>query len=219
AAAFCALLLKLLSNAPDLLRALAAMWRPIVLVLAAAYLLFSNPQGRELGVSLMAENSRWRFFFLFLALIYWATNNWHTARLGLRAAVPVPHGDEKWLFWPPRLLGVCAHLLAAINLSLAAANPLEFATSRPWPLALRAPLAIILATVLVWTLDRLLLSKRTSFQRTTLTWIGAAVVAFALLGGIATVAFAVPNVPAGFPLGTIWISASAIFFLIAISLL
>ena len=71
----CALLLGLISNATDLLRALAAMWRPLALVLAAAYLLFSNDQGRELGVGLMAENNWWRLFFLFLALIYWAANS------------------------------------------------------------------------------------------------------------------------------------------------
>jgi hypothetical protein len=85
--ALCALLLRVISYAPNLLRALAAMWRPLVLVLAAAYLLFANDQGRELGVSLMADNNGWRLFFLFLALIYWAANNWHTARLGLRAAM------------------------------------------------------------------------------------------------------------------------------------
>ena len=49
-------------------------WRPLVLVLAAAYLLFSNDQGRELGLSLMAEKVVANFL-LFLALIYWATNN------------------------------------------------------------------------------------------------------------------------------------------------
>jgi hypothetical protein len=37
-----ALLLRVISYAPDLLRALAAMWRPLLLVLAAAYLLFAN---------------------------------------------------------------------------------------------------------------------------------------------------------------------------------
>lgn len=220
--ALCALLLKLVSYAPDLLWTLAAMWRPLVLVLAAAYLLFSNDQGRELGLSLMAENSGWRLFFLFLALIYWATNNWHTARLGLRAAVqrgdiPVPQGNEKWLFWAPRLLGVCAHLFAAINLSLAAANQPKFAASGLWLLAWTAPLAIVLATALAWTLDRLLLSERTSLERTTLTKIGAVIVAIALLGGIAIIAFAIPGAPAGFLLGTIWISASAIVFLFVIS--
>src|SRR4051812_37597553 len=44
----CALVLGLISNATDFLRALAAMWRPLALVIAAAYLLFSNDQGREL---------------------------------------------------------------------------------------------------------------------------------------------------------------------------
>ena len=53
--AFCALVLRLISKANDLLQALVAMWRPIVLVLAAAWLLFVNDQGRELGVSLMGE--------------------------------------------------------------------------------------------------------------------------------------------------------------------
>ena len=62
----CALLLSLVSKATDLLRALAAMWRPLVLVLAAAYLLFTNDQGRELGVGLMAKNNWLRLCFLFL---------------------------------------------------------------------------------------------------------------------------------------------------------
>jgi hypothetical protein len=214
-------LCALLSNAPDLRRALRAMWRPLVLVLAAAYLLFANDQGRELGVSLMAENSWLRLLLLFLALIYWAANNWHTARLGLRAALPVPEGHERWLFWPPRLLGVCAHLFAAINLSLAAANQPEFATGGLWWLvAWTAPFAIVLAAAVVWHLDHFWLSKRTSRERTTLTKIRAVVVRIIiLLGIIALMAFAVPSAPAGFSWGTISISASAIAFLIAISLL
>ena len=217
ALALCALLLRSISYAPDLLRALAVMWRPLALVMASAYLLFANDQGRELGASLMAENSRWRSF-LFLALIYWAANNWHTARLGLRDAFPVPEGDQKWLFWPPRLLGVCAHLFAAINLSLAAANQPEFAASTLWPVVWAAPLAIVLATALAWLLDRLLLSQRTSLERTSWTWISAVVVTIGLLGGITIIAFAVPSIPAGFSLGTISISASAIVFLIGVSL-
>jgi hypothetical protein len=224
ALALCALLLRFVSNVPDLLRAVSAMWRPLLLVLAAAYLLFSNDQGRELGLSLMGENRGWRIFFLFLALIYWAANNWHTARLGLRAAIqrfdiPVPRGNEKWLFWPPRLLGVCAHLFAAINLSLAATNQPEFADSMLWPVVWTAPLAIALATALAWLLDRLLLSRRTSLESTRSTWIGAVVVVIGLLGGITIVAFAVPSIPAGFSLGTISISASAIVFLIGVSLM
>jgi hypothetical protein len=224
--ALCALLLRVISYAPELLRALAAMWRPLVLVLAAAYLLFANDQGRELGVSLMAENSGWRLVFLFLALIYWAANNWHTARLGLRAAVqhrgmPIPQGDEKWLFWPPRLLGVCAHLFAAINLSLAAANQPPLASSGLWLVAWTAPLVIVVATSLAWAFDRLLLSQRKSRERTTRTWIGGVVVAILLVvgipGGIAVGALAVPSLPTGFSLGTFSISASAVVFLLGIS--
>ena len=140
AVAACAIVLKALSNDHDFLKALAAMWRPVVLICAAGYLLFFNDQGRELGVSLLGERYLWaELVFLFLALIYWAANTWHTARLGIAGAlengvlgVPpsqaspgnpnrhVVSGDEHWLYWPPRLLGVFAHLFAAINLSLAA---------------------------------------------------------------------------------------------------
>jgi hypothetical protein len=223
---FCALGLRLISNATDLLRALAAMWLPLVLVLAAAYLLFSNDQGRELGVGLMAENSGWRLFFLFLALIYWATNNWHTARLGLRAAVkrgdiPAPSGDEKWLFWPPRLLGVCAHLFAAVNVSLAAENQPLFASSGWWLVAWTAPLVIIAATILVWRFDRLLVSQRTSRERTTRNRTGGVIVALLLVAGIpsfiAGVASVVGSLPPGFSLGTLYISASAVVFLLGVS--
>jgi hypothetical protein len=86
AAALCALVLKAISTESELLEELVSMWRPLVLLGAAAYLLFSNNQGRELGLSLMIDNDGlWRFAFLFVALIYWAANSWHTARLGLRA--------------------------------------------------------------------------------------------------------------------------------------
>ena len=53
AVAFCALMLLLASIAQDFLQALAAMALPLVVVLVAAYLLFFNDQGRELGVGLM----------------------------------------------------------------------------------------------------------------------------------------------------------------------
>ncbi len=220
--ALCALVLQLVSLAPDLLKVLAAMWRPIVLILAAAYLLFSNDQGRELGNGLIAENRNWPFFLLFVALIYWAANNWHTARLGLRAAVkrkaiPAPDGHEKWLFWPPRLLGVCAHLFAAINLSLAAANQSEFAGAGWWLVAWTAPVAVLFATGLAWILDRVLMSQRKSLDRAAWTYVGVVAVATVLLGVVASVAFRVPYAPSGFARGTIWISASAIAYLIAIS--
>jgi hypothetical protein len=206
--AFCVLLLQTISMADNLLKALGAMWRPVVLVLAAAWVLFFNDQGRELGVSLMGDDSLWRIGFLFLALIYWAANNWHTARLGLRAAtvsgaLASPEGDEKWLYWPPRLLGVCAHLFAAINLSLAAWGLPQTAWGQPgdglrW-LAWTAPLAIIFATAIVWTVDYLSLSERTERDPATLAptkrncaslarWVqwGAVAGETVLLGGLAS---------------------------------
>lgn len=124
------------------LAALVAMWRPLAIVLLAAWLLFFNDQCRELGVSLMIEDEvgDWvRALLLLFALVYWALNNWHSARLGLwRAArrgrigvAPThPAADEPgrrvttaqtpWIFWGPRLLGVCAHMLAAASLAMAA---------------------------------------------------------------------------------------------------
>ncbi|WP_271893335.1 hypothetical protein [Candidatus Phyllobacterium onerii] len=222
----CALLLRLISGATDLLWTLAAMWRPLVLVLAAAYLLFSNDQGRELGVGLLAENNGWRLFFLFLALIYWATNNWHTARLGLRAAVmhgdiPAPLGDDRWMFWPPRLLGVCAHLFAAINLSLAAQSEPALASGRLWLVAWTAPLVIVAATGLAWSFDRLVVSQRRPRERTTLSFITSAGVAILMFAGIpgfiAGIAKFITSLPPGFSWGTFWISSSAVVFLNVIS--
>jgi hypothetical protein len=236
--AFCVLLLRTISMADNLLKALGAMWRPVVLVLAAAWVLFFNDQGRELGVSLMGDDSLWRIGFLFLALVYWAANNWHTARLGLRAAtvsgaLASPEGDEKWLYWPPRLLGVCAHLFAAINLSLAAWGLPQTAWGQPgdglrW-LAWTAPLAIIFATAIVWTVDYLSLSERTERDPATLApakrncaslarWVqwGAVAGETVLLGGLAVIASR-RAIPGGFVLATIAISVSAIVFLYLIS--
>jgi hypothetical protein len=179
AAALCALGMKALSRANDFWRALAAMWRPLALVLAGAFLLFFNDQGRELGVSLMIDDDgKLRFivflFCLFFALIYWGLNNWHSARLGIHAALengdlgvvpahPTPDkpnrrvvdGKDRWLFWPPRLLGVCAHLFAAINLSLAAWHQPDFGL-----LAWTAPFGIVVFTVLAYVFDRYALSER-----------------------------------------------------------
>lgn len=87
AVAVCALLLKWISRADDLLRAAAAMWRPLLLLGIAGYLLFFNDQGRELGVSLLGEKYGWQILFLALALVYWAANTWHTARLGIHGAL------------------------------------------------------------------------------------------------------------------------------------
>jgi heme exporter protein D len=242
ALALCALLFMTISLAQDLLQTLAAMWRPLVFILLAAFLLFFNDQGRELGVSLMIDDDGWwRFVYLFFALVYWGLNNWNSARLGLRDALdegllgmPPKHpsrekpnrhvvaGDERWLFWLPRLIGVCAHLFAAINLSMAALRQPDFGSDRLRLVAFTAPLAIVLFTVLVYVFDRLWLSERaagTSGERSPLASISALIVAILLLAVIAVFAFTVHSVPSGFLWGTFTISLSAVAFLIVISVL
>src|SRR5208283_3847787 len=166
-----------------LLQILVAVWRPLVLVIAAAWLLICNDQGRELGVSLMGEHSALRIGSLFLALIYWAANNWHTARLGLRDAIQprdidLPQGDQNqyWLFWSPLLLGVCAHFLAAINLSLAAWTRPGFDV-----LAWTAPIFIILVTALACAFDRLYVWQRPIDYKPAWALLGAAVFAIVRL--------------------------------------
>ena len=246
AIALCALLLKWISNA-EFLKAAAAMWRPLLLLAIAGYLLFFNDQGRELGVSLLGEKYGWQIFFLALALIYWAANTWHTARLGIHAALKrgelgvLPSrasqlpgdgakrrfikGNETWLFWPPRLLGVCAHLFAAINLSLAAlALPLSaWGDSQLLQLlAWTAPAAILLATAWVWAEDVKRSSRGNAYaspdkkiwaRRVGLVAISGEMV---LLGCLAVAAHFLKD-PQGFLIATIAISVSAIFFLAFIS--
>src|SRR5262245_34199559 len=132
-------------------RILAAMWLPIGVTAVAAYLLFVNDQGRELGIGLMDSYANGPF--LFLVLIYWGLNNWLSARVGLARAFPQPEKEQVLLFWGPRLVGVTAHLLVAFSLSAAAlsqSDPQE--QIRPW-LVFAAPLAILLATAFVWLLD------------------------------------------------------------------
>ena len=234
AAALCALALKALSRANDFWQALAAMWRPLALVLAGAFLLFFNDQGRELGVSLMIDDDgELRFVFLFLALIYWGLNNWHSARLGIYAALengdlgvvpahPTPDkpnrrvvdGNERWLFWLPRLLGVCAHLFAAINLSLAAWRQPDFAPAGL--LAWTAPFAIVVFTALVYVFDRYALSERTPGARSFLARFASIAFAVFFLLVIAIFAYATSS---RFLWGTFTISLSAFTLLIIVSFL
>ena len=245
AAAACAILLKALSHAHDFLKALAAMWRPVILICVAGYLLFFNDQGRELGVSLLGERYVWPLVFLFLALMYWAANTWHTARLGLEGALEngvlgvapsqrsadnpdrrVAGGGERWLYWPPRLLGVFAHLFAAINLSLAAWRVPAAAWGEPgglrW-LAWTAPLAILLATALVWAEDRMRSSRGRALSSPAgdrlARWVsrGAFAGEVVLLGALATLGVFSNHVPVGFVPATITISISAMVFLGLIS--
>ena len=249
ALALCALLLRGISGAHDFLKAAVAMWRPLVLLGVAGYVLFFNDQGRELGISLMGEKNLWPIIFLFLALVYWAANTWHTARLGIHAALErgefgvLPSqrsqllienpkrrfvkGDEAWLFWPPRLLGVCAHFFAAINLSLAAWGLPLAAWGEHYPNLLRclawtAPLAILLATALVWAEDVKRSSRANAYaspdKKILARRVGLAAIIgeILLLGGLAIAAIFLPD-PQGFLFGTISIGLSAVAFLVFIS--
>ena len=264
AGALCLLLLELISKASDLLKTLAAMWRPIVVVAAAGYLLFFNDQGCELGLSLLGEHYGLSTAFLFLALFYWAANTWHTARLGIDRGlnngvfgVPPSHashlptsqppkarpgrrvvkGDERWLYWSPRLLGVFAHLFAAINLSWAAWKlplgawgdsdlPIAGFDVPRWALrwlAWSAPFAIAFATAFVWAED----SKRsTRSQRhasllklAIARWMSPAAIAGGLVvfAGLAYLGLYRNHVPEGFLPGTLSIFLSALAFLAFIS--
>jgi hypothetical protein len=242
AVAFCALALNALSKANDFWQALAAMWRPLAVVLAGAFLLFFNDQGRELGVSLMiGDDGKLGFVFLFLALIYWGLNSWHSARLGIYAAlqngnlgvVPahptldkpkrrVVEGNERWLFWPPRLLGVCAHFFAAINLSLAAWRQPDFAPAGL--LAWTAPLAIVVFTAMVYVFDRCALSERTPGARSLLARFAPITFAVFFLLAIAILAYVTTShtsapTPSHFLWGTFTISLSAFTLLLSVSYL
>ena len=263
AGALCAVVLKSILNAQDFLKALAAMWRPVVILAAAGYLLFFNDQGRELGHSLLGQHDLPPIVFLFVALVYWAANTWHSARLGIHRHLEngvlgvapshpsqlsktspnrhVLRGDEPWLYWPPRLLGVCAHLFAAISLSLAAWNipfaapPSVFGLDVPqsalqwltrntsFAIALSAPLAIVLATAFVWAEDvtcsrrgkGFASAKKVAIARR-VSW-AAIVGLLAVLAGLAYVALDTDRIPQGFLPGTICIVLSAMVFLGLIS--
>ncbi len=243
AVSFCFLLLLIASRAQDFLQSLAAAALPLFVVLVAAYLLFFNDQGRELGVSLMIGDSvgLWRLSLLFFALIYWGLNNWHSGRLGIHAALergdlgvlprhPLPHEphrhvldtDERWLLWLPRLLGVCAHLFAAINLSMAAWRQ---PAPDGWPwwvwtlVAWTAPLFILLFTALAFEFDRSAISKRDAHPDGLLRSYAAPAA-----GGVIYVAMIGLSILASshypllaFILGTFAVSLSAFVFLVLVS--
>ena len=249
AAALCALGLKVLSHGHDFWVALAAMWRPLALVVVGAFLLFFNDQGRELGVSLMIDGEGWfhlifLFVALFLALLYWSLNSWLSARLGVRAALdngvlgvvptyPLPEkpnarvvsGDERWLFWLPRLLGVCAHFFAAVNLAFAAWNQQAFVQETLFVrlLAWTAPVVIVVFTLLVYIFDHYALSDRTAGEKSAPARVGSLAAAALLLLAIAILAFVKFHsdsaVWARFLWGTFTISLSAFGFLILVSFL
>ncbi len=200
-------------------RILAGMWLPLGVMAVAAYLLFRNDQGRELGLSLM-HTDLVRLCVLYLVLIYWALSAWLSARLGLSRAFPEPEQEQTLLFWGPRLVGVLAHLLAACSLSAAALKDTELTSTGPnILLAFAAPIAIVLAILFVYFLDAAVLSERSDDTQRARARRGMLLVAAlegALLIGLAA-AWWIEFIPNGFFWGTLAISVSAIVFLSLIS--
>jgi hypothetical protein len=197
---------------------LKAMWLPTVVIVGAIYLLFVNDQGRELGIGLMALDKKG--LYLGVALVYWASNNWLSARIGLTKNFAEPGKDQFLLFWGPRIVGVCAHLLAACSLAVAAWKQPDLQGIQGRWLVVAAPVAIVLATVFAWLLDKGYVSERYPDEERPLAQklmyvVGA--VELVLLGGLL---FAVANKEqAGLSLAALCITGSALFFLILISFL
>jgi hypothetical protein len=201
--------------------AVAAMWLPIAVMALAAYLLFVNDQGRELGLGLMDTEVTWvtwvRTAALCLVLFYWALSAWLSARIGLSRTFLQPRQHQVLLFWGPRLVGVLAHFLAAWSLSSAALKDSEFTHTVPNVLlVLVAPSAILLAILLVWFLDHGVISRRShaaqraSARRNMWVVVGLGVVFFSFLR------WWPEPLPTGLLPGTLTISISAIVFLILI---
>jgi hypothetical protein len=197
---------------------LKSMWLPTGVVAVAVYLLFFNDQGRELGIGLMDLNEK--SLYLAVALVYWASNNWLSARIGLAKNFTEPGNDQFLLFWGPRIVGVCAHLLAACSLAVAAWKQPDLQGIQGRWLVVAAPVAIVLATVFAWLLDKGYVSERSleeerPLARKLMYFVGA--VELLLLGGLL---FAVTNrEQAGLSLAALCITGSALFFLILISFL
>jgi hypothetical protein len=223
-AAFCALIFKLASYLIELLTVILAMWLPLGVTAIAGVLLFYEGQGRDLGVGLLGQGQL-KLIMLFLILIYWAMNNWHSARLGLNYAFPSPTGTERWLYWPPRLLGVCAHFFAAMSLALASwglTAVTDAGSSRLKPLdflVFTAPVAIVLVALFMWAFDVRVLSRRQKKPvgpRTALWLMSISLsLVIALFSGL-YYASSKEWLPEGLVPGTAWISASAFVFLLVI---
>ena len=132
----------------ELLVVIGWMWVAVSVTVVAAALLFFSEQGLDLGVGLLGYENPLKYFLLGAVVFYWAAATWHAARRSLDRRFPTypavrPEQEifVPWLRWPPRLLGICAHLFAAINLSLAVrgylgslAEPPHFTPTGMWSL-------------------------------------------------------------------------------------
>jgi hypothetical protein len=220
----CSLIFKLAIYLAELVKVLLAMWLPITVTTLGGVLLFYEGQGRDLGVGLLGEGQL-KLLLLFLILIYWAMNNWHSARLGLNYAFPSPTGAERWLFWPPRVLGVSAHGFAAMSLALAAwgLTSLTKASSAPVKLLVfTAPVVILLVTFSVWAFDYSVISQRLGRSPKVIRFAKWLRVLMPLCAGALIVCLITASqfdaLPEGLLPGTLWISASACTFLVIISI-
>jgi hypothetical protein len=199
-------------------QAVAAMWLPIAVMALAAYLLFFNDQGRELGLGLIDTEVTWvQAVALCLVLIYWGLSAWLSARIGLSRTFPQPQRHQILLFWGPRLVGVLAHLIAAFSLSFAAWKVSEFIyTIQNVLLALAAPGAIVLAIFFVWFLDHGVISHRRSAGQRVRARRKMCVTA--VLGVVFFICLGLwKGLPTGLLTGVSTITTSAMLFLIVIS--
>jgi hypothetical protein len=222
------LVARVVSYGRSFLVSVAAMWLPILVIIVAVAILFMNDQGQELGVGLMDPDDYHKALLLAAALVYWALNNWLSARIGLAKCFRKPRKDQGYLFWGPRLLGVCAHLIAALSLSFAIYFQPDPKMGIDWLLVLSAPLTIVLATIFAWSFDWAWLSHR--FERNSKVAWGITVVTGLLVTGLwcwlgwrsfhtdaASGTSESPSPEAGLRWTALCISISALTFLIFIS--
>jgi hypothetical protein len=206
-------------------RAIRAMWMPLAVTIGAGVLLFYEGQGRDLGVGLLREDVL-QIVLLCPILIYWGLNNWHSARLGLNYEFRHLTGKERWVFWPPRVLGVCAHLFAALSLSFAAWNIVTAEGSGSpalifWNVfVFTAPVLIGSVTFAMWSRDVADPSRNRprpfDQNHARHAFHGVTVLAIALLAWLFWLEYR-RQVPAGLTLATLSISLSAVIFLYFVS--
>jgi hypothetical protein len=152
---------------------LLPMWLPLSVMIVAGVALFGTEQGRDLGTGVLG-NGQWQLVLLALALFYWATGSWHAARLGLNrrfgSRTSWPAGYEPWLRWLPKLLGACAHLFAAVILTLAARHVIppdsKLLLFVPlWLIGYVPPAVIIVGVFTLWWHDQRYVAARDGFTQ------------------------------------------------------
>jgi hypothetical protein len=160
----------IVGRAKPLLIAIVAMWLPILVIIVSIIGLFVSDQGQEIGVGLMNPYDYLKAPFLAVILVYWALNGWLAARLGLARYFPRPKKEQGYLFWGPRFIGVCAHFIAALSLSIAMYSHPDPATGVDVILVISAPGIVLLATIFAWSADWAWISERFEGTRHWAVW-------------------------------------------------